>query len=147
MKKIDGYLIADFTALITVILFILCLLHKTSIKYLGGTLAVTGILIFVQATFGKAQIINKTGKAICSKPEIEDKPISNINDQESKSSIDGIKMNGIVYKIPDGVHAIATEQNRIKINSIIGSVAYYAKGGLLTTPPDDSWNALFESDC
>ncbi|MCK9303193.1 MAG: hypothetical protein PHU62_06895 [Bacteroidales bacterium] len=146
MKKIDSYLIADFTALITVILFILCLRYENLFKYFTGTLAATGMLVFIHTMFGKAQIINKTGKTICSKDEYNS-TTSAISAGGNKNSIDGVKINGIVYKIPNGVHAIATEQNRIKVNSIIGSVAYYAKGGLLTTPPDDSWNALFESDC
>ena len=146
MKKIDGYLIADFTALITIILFLVFIAYKNSPKYFSGALAVTGILIFVQDTFGKAQIINKTSKTICSKDE-SDSTTSAISAGENKNSIDGVKIDGIVYKIPNGVHAIATEQNRIKVISVIGSIIYHAGGGLLTTLPDESWNALFESDC
>ncbi|MCK9303194.1 MAG: hypothetical protein PHU62_06890 [Bacteroidales bacterium] len=146
MKKTNGYLIADFAALITIILILVSAIYKNSPKYFLSAMTVSVLSALIQAKFGKAQIINKTGKAICSKDEYNS-TTSAISADGNKNCIDGVKIDGIVYKIPNGVHAIATEQNRIKVNSIIGNAIYHIGGGLLTTPPDDSWNALFESDC
>ncbi|MDD3915125.1 MAG: hypothetical protein PHU62_10090 [Bacteroidales bacterium] len=143
IKGIDGYLIADIAALLTIILFIVFLIYKNSPKYFLSAMAVSALSALLQSKFGKTQIINNTGADIYTKDEIGCM-VSTVYTENIKSNIDGIKMNGIVYKIPDGVHAIATKQNSIKVSSIIGRLIYNVRGGMLSGPPDGDWIDLFE---
>ena len=60
-----------------------------------------------------------------------------------KNHVDGIKVNGKVYKLPDGVRATVTRSGDIRMYSLLGYLIYIIEGGELTSAPDSSWNKLF----
>jgi hypothetical protein len=69
---------------------------------------------------------------------------ANASNKTTKYGIDGVKINGVVYKIPDGTHAKITKENKIKIDSIFGWFVYVVRGGILTDAPSD-WKSLFDA--
>lgn len=128
MKRINGYLLADVVAVITLMLFIVFLTNKTSPKYFAYPGMFAFLFIILQAKFGSAQIINRTGGNITTKDE-NGGEVATVPTGETKTKIVGAKVAGVVYKLPDGVHATATKSNKIRINSITGAFIYKVRGG------------------
>lgn len=60
-----------------------------------------------------------------------------------KNHVDGIKVNGKVYKLPDGVRATVTRSGKIYMYSLLGEIVYAIAGDEICTPPDPTWNKLF----
>lgn len=65
--------------------------------------------------------------------------------KSTKYGIDGVKINGVVYKTPDGTHANITKNGKLKVESITGKLLYIILGGVLKTAPDSSWEPLFDA--
>jgi hypothetical protein len=188
---LNGYLAADITTVICAVLFILFVTKRISPKYLFISAAITGIILTLQAIWGKSTVKNKSDIMVLAKDEQSDN-ISIVNPGEKDSDIDGITIlrdnvtvnvdqNNIgqsnysqnvtiellnelysigsgfinpngnsniqerisVYKIPDGVHATVTADNKVKVYSLWGGLVYKVRGGQISTPPDSSWNKMF----
>ena len=62
-----------------------------------------------------------------------------------KNHVNGLKVNGRVYKLPDGARAIVTKNGHIIFLSIIGHFLYKLGCGELRKAPDPTWMPLFDS--
>ena len=146
MKKkpgtLDGYLAADVATAITVILFIVFVLGRTTPKYWYGGLVGTVILLGYAMFFSKAEVKNNSATAIQAKDE-DDGDVRECRPGQTASGIDGLKVAGTVHKLPDGVHAVVMGDHSLKIRSLWGRLIYRVRGGKLATPPDAAWKPLF----
>ena len=62
-----------------------------------------------------------------------------------KNHVDGIKVNGKVYKLPAGVWATVTRNGNIYMCSLLGEIIYSVAGGELQKAPDACWDKLFST--
>ena len=137
---IDGYTLTE----LSLILFLTMFVTKPLQKYACFPLLFAG-LSFGYATFkGKTFIINNSGKELAGMDENDHEKIKRCRAGENISNVDGIKQNGVVYKIPDGLHVSMTERGP-KAHSVMGKIVYSVRGGIQNFPPDESWVPLFNS--
>lgn len=148
MKKkfgtIDGYLVADVMALVTVIMFIVFVSRKTNGMLWGTPAFITISMLVYQMMAGKAVIKNDSDVSVVCKDE-SGSGIKVCQPSEKICGIDGVKVGNIVYKVPDGVHAVVTDNHSVKIRSMLGSLMYKVRGGVMQTPPDKEWEPLFNA--
>lgn len=147
-KEINLYPIADIALIITIIVFILLIANKAAPKHLSGAMFLciesTLLIALVQAVLGKNKVFNESEQPITAKPDKSDLPVV-INPSQSMVEVDGVKVNGKVFKISDGTHVVIDKDGNIRTKSLIGKFLNKIHGGNLTTPPDSGWKALFES--
>ena len=146
--KADLYSIGQYMILIAILLFIIYI-HKKERAYAGAsflTLAAGAVCFPAQFFFGKAKVNNRSGADIeyLNETESGNRPSYTLPNGEKQYDIDGIRCNGIVYKVPDGVHLTVNRKGTVVPHSIVGGFLFYTEGGVLDSPPDDSWNKLFD---
>lgn len=144
--KADLYTATDIFILLALLLMILAVVKKEKDFAIGmGLAGIAACTSFVtQTLFGMTKVRNNSERSVCAKPEDGDDNIVLLPGAE-QYAIDGVKSGGIVYKIGDGCHAIVTKDGTVKIRSVAGIfINHVMNGGVLTTPPDDSWNKLFD---
>lgn len=78
------------------------------------------------------------------KPENESEPLT-LAPHTSAERIDGIKFCGRVYKLCNGTDVIIDSNNKITTKALTGKFANLTMGGVLTSPPDPSWQPLFDA--
>jgi hypothetical protein len=141
--NIDGYMLTDAASIITLATM---LIPKIKPKGVAIALVITA-LCFVYATFVSQTRVNNQSAAKMGSKDENNAPTDVIETLpgHSVSNVDGVKVNGIVFKIPDGVHAIITQKG-VVVKSIIGRMMYNLKGGVLLSPPDEAWIPLFNSN-
>lgn len=112
------------------------------------SVAIPVICWVAQLLFGKSKVKNRLGSDIEYLEEGggENRPAYFLESGEKRHDIDGMKVNDVVYKIPDGVHVTVNEKGKVIPHSISGAFGYYKEGGVLDNPPDSSWNALFPKE-
>ena len=139
---IDGYLLTDVAGIITLATL---LIPKINPRGVAISLVVTTLCFIYATVISKTVVYNKSANKMGAKDENNDNPdVIETLPGHSVSNVDGVKMNGVVFKIPDGIHATISKQ-RIIVKSILGRMMYNVKGGVLLTPPDESWVPLFNS--
>lgn len=147
MKKkfgtFDGYLAADIMTGASVALFILFIIKRSDSKLwlIAATIAI--LLLWYAMLVAKTVVKNKSNQSIFTKGE-NDGIVAECKPGEKATDIDGLKAAGIVYKIPDGVHATVDERNQIKVTSLWGKLIYKVRGGICKMPPDEYWHQLFD---
>jgi len=68
--------------------------------------------------------------------------------KKSYNPVDGIKVNGVMYKISRGYDRInISEDGTVKVSYslLFPMLHYYILGGKKSSPPDGTWNELFNS--
>ena len=143
--KTNLYAVTDILALLAIVLFILSGKREDKTILIGSGIAIilAGIAFTIQVKFGQTKVSNQSPNTIYAKPEEGTEPVA-VPPQGQCYGIDGIKAQGKVYKLPDGVHATVNDGGSVRIASIIGTLIYLVRGGLLPTPPDGGWQKLFE---
>ena len=143
--KADLYAVVDTLILlaITLLVFYAKREEKTLLLWSQLLVALGAITALVQTQFGQAMVKNNSNQTIYIKPEEATEPEA-VPPQGEGYDIDGIKANGKVYKLPDGVHATVNEKNEIKVSSITGRLIYMLGGGLQTAPKDGGWQKIFD---
>ena len=136
---LDGYLTGD----LFMFLFALAL-AKGSIKTAFVLLTTGGIFYLIAASIMKNHVYNATNDVIFAMDENEHDKIYMISNGEEISNVDGVNINGTIYKIPDGVNAIVTDKG-IRIISAMGNIVYFVSGGKKRTLPEPSWKKLFQA--
>lgn len=141
---LDFYKVAD-VALVLFIVFVLMLFERRD-KFVTAGILGSGFAWFaltsMQFAFGKTKVDNRYKGNVFANPENGTDPFKMPN------GIDGVKVNGVVYKISDGCHAVINRKGKVVINSITGKFMNFAMGGgILTTRPDDGWKDLFKAGC
>lgn len=142
-KNLDGYYLADIATTVTILLFVLFITGKTGESWFAfGIALISAALIY--AMFSSSQLQDETEAEVCVKDENTEETV-NVLKGETVKGIDGAKVAGTVYKIPDGVHAVVMNDNTIKIRSLWGRLIYKVRGGELSAASDEAWKPLFEA--
>jgi hypothetical protein len=136
---LDGYLTGD----LFMFLFIIAL-AKENFKTAFLLLATGSIFYFIAASVLKNRVYNSTGSVMFAMDENDHEKIFVLPAGKEICNVDGVNINGTVYKIPDGVNAVATK-NGIRIFSAMGNIVYYIGGGEKGTLPEPSWQKLFQA--
>ena len=148
--KANLYAVTDVMLVVALLFVLVAIFEKdkmVKLMMMGGfatSVGFAGLSAGAQIFQGKTVVKNRSKNSIYAKPEegsdtFEVLPGKNVHD------IDGIKSNGTVYKIGDSCHAVVRKDGSVKIKSFIGRlINKYIDGGVLTSPPDDSWNKLFD---
>lgn len=148
--KTNLYAVTDVMLVFALLLFLASIFEKDK-KAVPALLAACGISVIVgssafvsQILQGKTTVKNRSKNSICAKPE-EGSDTFNVLPEENGYDIDGIKSNGVVYKIGDSCHAKVSDDGTVKVKSFTGKIVNkIIGGGVLTSPPDDSWQKLFD---
>jgi hypothetical protein len=148
--KTNLYAVTDVMLVFALLLFLASIFEKDK-KAVPALLAACGVSVIVgssafvsQILQGKTTVKNRSKNSICAKPE-EGSDAFNVLPGENGYDIDGIKSNGVVYKIGDSCHAKVSDDGTVKVKSFIGKIVNkIIGGGVLTSPPDDSWQKLFD---
>lgn len=128
-KSFDGYFAADIATVITLILFVVFVIKKTSPKYWALCGSITLFLVAVQTKFGKTQLRNVSTNDVTVKDESSSET-AGLYSGETAIDIDGANVNGIVYKIPDGVHATIKDGIvKVEKSFFLGPLIYSVRGG------------------
>jgi len=148
--KANLYAVTDVMLVVALLFVLVAIFEKDKMEKLmmmGGfatSVGFAGLSAGAQILQGKTVVKNRSKNPIYAKSEegcdtFEVLPGKNVHD------IDGIKSNGSVYKIGDSCHAVVRKDGSVKIKSFIGRlINKYIDGGVLTTPPDECWNKLFD---
>ena len=148
--KTNLYAVTDVMLVFALLLFLASIFEKDK-KAVPVLLAACGVSVIVgssafvaQILQGKTTVKNRSKNSICAKPE-EGSDTFNVLPGENGYDIDGIKSNGVVYKIGDSCHAKVSDDGTVKVKSFTGKIVNkIIGGGVLTSPPDDSWQKLFD---
>lgn len=148
--KTNLYAVTDVMLVFALLLFLASIFEKDK-KAVPVLLAACGVSVIVgssafvsQILQGKTTVKNRSKNSICAKPE-EGSDTFNVLPGENGYDIDGVKSNGVVYKIGDSCHAVVRKDGTVNIKSVTGKVVNkIIGGGVLTSPPDDSWQKLFD---
>ena len=148
--KINLYAVTDVMLVFALLLFLASIFEKDK-KAVPALLAACGVSVIVgssafvsQILQGKTTVKNRSKNSICAKPE-EGSDTFNVLPGENGYDIDGIKSNGVVYKIGDSCHAKVSDDGTVKVKSFTGKIVNkIIGGGVLSSPPDDSWQKLFD---
>ena len=136
---LDGYLTGD----LFMFLFALALV-KGSIKTAFVLLTIGSVFYLIAASILKNHVYNATNDVIFAMDENDHDKIYMIQNGEEISNVDGVNINGTVYKIPDGVNAVASNRG-LRIFSAMGNVVYFVAGGKKRTLPEPSCKKLFQA--
>lgn len=137
-KLENGYLLLDLSILGGLLWY-----WKTKdISNLVVAVVVAAIILWIVALHHGTKVINRTNENVFVKGEDGDE-VFTVPSGGLKNNVDGVKVNGKVYKLPDGVRATVTKKGNIFVPSIAGSIIYLLGGGELKSAPDPSWEKLF----
>lgn len=144
--KRNLYAAVDVMVVITLMLLVAAIAKKSEKMWIGTGISIVlgGTMLIVQGLKGQAKIENESGAVIHTKSE-EGCDAVELEPGMERYDIDGVKNQGTVYKVGNGCHAMARRDGTVKVKSLTGRIANYINGGgVLTSPPDDSWNKLFD---
>ena len=143
--KPDLFLASEILFVIAIILHIAEIGSDRSRRW---CVAIPVICWVAQLLFGKSKVKNRLGSEIeyIEEGEGENRPAYVLESWEKRHDIDGMKVNDVVYKIPDGVHVTVNKKGKVIPHSISGAFWYYKEGGVLDNPPDATWNSLFPKE-
>ena len=152
--KANLYAVTDFM-LVIALLFILAIIFEKDkmvrLMMIGGfstSIGIAGFSASVQVLQGKTTVKNRSGKSNCVKPEEGCDPFV-VQAGKNGYDIDGVKSNGVVYKISDSCHAVVRKDGSVNIKSVTGKIVNkIIGGGVLTTPPEEDkecWQKLFDA--
>ena len=136
----NGYLFVD----LLVIGSILYYLKSKNYNLIPIEIIVVGIIMYIVMYHNGTKVINRSNENVFVKDEDSDE-VSIVPSGRLKNNIDGVRVNGKVYKLPDGVRATITKKGKVFVSSIIGTIIYKVSGGELKSAPDPSWNKLFNA--
>lgn len=147
LKRQNLYAVSDVMAVITLLLLIAFVAtgKKKEILFTASVVGCTAVLTAgLHGMFGKSKIENKSEETIYTKGE-EDCDATVLSVGTSRYDVDGVKSQGTVYKFGNGCHAVAYKDGTVKVKSLTGTcLNWIFDGGVLTTPPDECWNKLFD---
>lgn len=149
MKKIRDFNFGYLADLSVIALFLAGLLIKTKVipqeKNILAIILVSFIVFVLIYMFGQdTKITNKSEAMAFIKTEEKEK-VEELPQNTTKYGIDGVKINGDIYKTPDGTHVTIKKNGKLKIHSITGYLLYIVLGGH-KEPKDlpSDWNLLKE---
>lgn len=146
LKDVNAYAILDVAAVGVLVGLVLFLLKQSKLSTIifATSSAIAAVDMFL-LTFGKAfptKVENGTGGTIFAKDE-EGDGVREIAAGGTGYAVDGFKVGGNVYKVPDGVHVAVDPDGSVRAKSVSGKVFFNRFGGLLKSEPDSGWSELF----
>lgn len=149
MKKVNLYYITEISFVAMV--FFACMLLNTepktrTYKYcLVGSILICAVATAIQL-LKSATVVNNSGQPIKAKPEDGSCEPVEVKPGESLYGIDGIKVNGRVFKACDTTTIVVRKSGDVVTQSLIGKfINWKKKAGWLDKCPDDCWKPLFNS--
>lgn len=134
----NGYLATD---LIVAFIFYIAF-KKGDAIYIFFAFGVACLMGLTTMLHHGTKVINNYDGDIFAKDEDSD-AVYIVKSGGFKNHVDGIKVNGKVYKLPAGVRATVTRNGNIYMCSLLGEIIYSVAGGELQKAPDACWNKLF----
>lgn len=149
MKKLNLYYFAEFFAVASVALPIILagkIKVKTTVLMSVGLLVLCAVALAIQAC-KSATVVNKSNQTIKAKPEDSSCDPIDVKPGETVYGIDGIKVNGHVFKACDTTKIVVKKDGNVEVRSAIGKFLNKRHGGgwLDKCPEDDCWKPLFNS--
>ncbi len=152
--KTNLYAVTDVMLVIAVLLLLYAVFVEkdkmVKLMMIGGfatSVGVAGFSAGAQIFHGKTTVKNRSKKSICAKPE-EGCDTFEVLPGKNGYDIDGIKSNGVVYKIGDSCHAKVCKDGTVKIKSFTGrAINKIIGGGVLASAPEEDkecWQKLFD---
>lgn len=150
LKKVNWYRVEDVILIVGVLLLILYLCKKMNFasclfSELSAILLFVSILISLKKHYiGDTVVENDTAHDIYAKDE-ESSNVVEIPSHKRVFGIDGIKVDGVVYKLCSGTHVVVKENGKVRTKSLTGKLANNTRGGKISSPPDEGWNNIFQA--
>lgn len=143
--KTNLYAVTDILSLVAIIVLAFSVKKKDETFLItSGIFTLFAVIVFlIQAKWGQTKVGNQSSSMIYAKPEEGAEPVE-VPPQGEYFGTDGVKAGGKVYKLPNGVHATVSQNGKVSIASLTGTLMYMLIGGVLSTPPDGGWQKLFE---
>ncbi|MBO7201842.1 MAG: hypothetical protein J6V54_10685 [Bacteroidales bacterium] len=143
--KTNLYAVTDILSLVAIIVLAFSVKKKDETFLItSGIFTLFAVIVFlIQAKWGQTKVGNQSSSMIYAKPEEGAEPVE-VPPQGEYFGTDGVKAGGKVYKLPNGVHATVSQNGKVSIASLTGTLMYMLIGGVLPTPPDGGWQKLFE---
>lgn len=140
MKKLNYYYGMD-----ACMAFFLVLLFCKNVKGYWYIIDVATVLVLMILAYNsKTKVTNESDTAIKAKPEDACEPIIDVAAGSEHYGFDGIKAGGKVFKAANGTHIVVKKDGSISTRAFTGKIVNAIRGGVLTTPPDECWNKLFD---
>ena len=148
LKKVNWYRVED--VIVGVFLLILVSCKKMNVitfcfSEFGTILLYILIIISLKKHYiGDTVVENDTDHDIYAKDE-ESSNVVEIPSHKRVSGIDGIKVDGVVYKLCSGTHVVVKENGKVRTKSLTGKFVNNTRGGKISSPPDEGWNNIFQA--
>ena len=139
--KTNLYAAVDVMAVVAFLLLVATIVQKKMFFYSLATGGVALLMVATQALLGKTKVDNLSGKTIYTKGE-EDCDATELLHGNSRYDIDGVNVEGTVYKVCDGCHTVI-ENGELKVKSITGGIINSVCGG--GDMNIDCWDKLFKA--
>lgn len=137
MQRLEnGYLVVDIAIVWCIIAF-----AKGNVERSLFLLAIVVIVWYITMYHHGTKVINRYNGNVFVKGEDGDEVFA-VPSGDMKNHVDGVKVNGKVYKLPDGVRATITKNGKVFVSSVFGYLVYKVCGGELGKAPDPSWDKL-----
>lgn len=147
MKKIRDFNFGYLADLSVIALSLAGFLMKTKVipqeKNILAIILVSFIVFVLIYMFGQDKKITNKSDAMAFIKTEENEKVEELPQNTTKYGIDGVKINGDIYKTPDGTHATIKKNGKLKNHSITGYLLYIVLGGH-EEPKDlpSDWDAL-----
>ena len=136
MKKLSLFNVCDLLYLPIFLAFVKLCSHKWKWQVLALLLIFYAAAFVVQSLF-KTKVYNESGTVLWAKPEEGDEPHT-IQPGEVCKSVDGINLEGRVFKLPNGL-PVTIKKDGVHNHSITGFILYSLTGREFT-----GWKPLFD---
>ena len=150
LKKVNWYRVEDVIVIVGVLLLILVSCKKMN-PYTWFFSELSAVFLLFVITFlllehyiGDTVVENDTEHDIYAKDE-ESSNVVVIPSHKRVSGIDGIKVDGVVYKLCSGTHVVVKEDGKVRTKSLTGKFVNNTRGGKISSPPDEGWNNIFQA--
>lgn len=150
LKKVNWYRVEDVILIVGVLFFILLLCKKINyLTWVFSELSAFFLLLVITVLLlehyiGDTVVENDTEHDIYAKDE-ESSNVVVIPSHKRVSGINGIKVDGVVYKLCSGTHVVVKENGKVRTKSLTGKFVNNTHGGKISSPPDEGWNNIFQA--
>lgn len=144
--KRNLYAVSDVMAVITLLLLVVFIAKKdeTLFKCFFGGIFLTIFFTIVQMFMGKSKVENESILTVYTKSE-EGCDAVELNPGSERYDVDGVKSNGVVYKLSDGVHGVIQENGTLRVKSFTAKFINSVIGGVISSAPDSCWEPLIKA--
>ncbi|MCQ2272555.1 MAG: hypothetical protein MJZ72_07200 [Bacteroidales bacterium] len=150
MKKLNWYYAIDVLAVLFFVLLFVFFHYRNQkvIALLAADMGLMGLFLFLEY-FPKnplipSKVTNNMDEPILAKPETGNTPVQ-IAPHAEMYGVDGIKVNGKVFKLCSGTHVEVKGNGEIVTKASSAKIINKYQGGYLSQSPDPNWDELFNA--